>query len=125
MARWRYRPTRELEPKAVEVARHAFDDCFEAYAVVQTVAERPVVDAARVHVHRLMELWYEVLGDSRRVWTDRFDLVAELIDLARQETIDAMRAELRLAGSARRPKDFNPFHGTKLADEYDAAQRNR
>ncbi len=93
-----------------------------------TVAERPVVDAARVYAYRLLEL----AGTGRRgrgmkdappsTW---FERVAQLVRFARHDTIDAMRAELGLAGSARPPKDFNPFRGTDLEDRYTSRPAER
>jgi hypothetical protein len=91
----------------------AFNDFFEVYGVVQTVAERPVVDAARVYAYRLREL-ADALGPSSVLGKESFGRVARLIRLARHDTIDAMRAELGLEGSARPPQDFNPFAGTEL-----------
>ncbi len=93
-----------------------------------TVAERPVVDAARVYAYRLREL----AGTGRRgrgmkdappsTW---FERVTQLVRFARHDTIDAMRAELGLAGSARPPKDFNPFRGTDLEDRYTSRPAER
>jgi hypothetical protein len=88
-----------------EVAEQAHVDFFEVYGVVQTVAERPVVDAARVYAYRLLALSQPGRDRAR---------VAQLVRLARHDAIDAMRAELGLAGSARPPEDFDPFRGTDL-----------
>jgi hypothetical protein len=44
--------------------------------------------------------------------------VAELVRLARHQTIDAMRAELGLTGSARPPDGFDAFRGTELEGQY-------
>lgn len=93
-----------------EAADEAHVDFFEVYGVVQTVAERPVVDAARVYAYRLLALSHHERLDRQRV--------AQLVRLARHDTIDAMRAELGLIGSARPPDDFNPFRGTDLEDRY-------
>ena len=113
--------TEAAEPPTTEAAKaveRAFNSFFEAYGVVQTVAERSVLDAARIYAWRLMELRYEALGDPRAVWPDRF--VAALIEPARHATIDAMRTELGLAGTVRHPHDFNPFAGTALEEEWTA-----
>ena len=111
----------EAAASGTEQAREAIEDAhvdfFEVYGVVQTVAERPVVDAARVYAYRLLEL----SGPGcRSRGHDNGPRVAQLVRLARHDTIDAMRAELGLAGSARPPADFNPFRGTDLEDDYDA-----
>jgi hypothetical protein len=90
----------------------AHSDFFEVYGVLQTVAERPVVDAARIYAYRLMELKQGRLG------ADMFGSVAQLVRLARHDTIDAMRAELGVEGSARPSDSFNPFRGTAFEDQY-------
>ena len=92
--------------------RQAYLNFFEVYGVVQTVAERPVVDAARVYAYRLLELARGGLEPAR------FERVAQLVRFARHETIDAMRTELGLTGSASPPKGFNPFAGTDLENEF-------
>lgn len=48
-----------------------------------------------------------------------FEQVAQLVRLARHETIDAMRADLGLTGSASPPKEFNAFDGTDLENEFE------
>jgi hypothetical protein len=97
-------------------ARSAMDqphsDFFEVYGVLQTVAERPVVNAARVYAYRLMEL------KERRLGPQNVSDVAQLVRLARHDTIDAMRAELGVDGSARPSSDFNPFQGTQFETRY-------
>lgn len=109
----------EEEKEAVE---EAHVDFFEVYGVVQTVAERPVVDAARVHGYRLLELSEAGRrGSPSAAERARLDRVAQLVRLARHDTIDAMRAELGLAGSARPPADFDPFRGTDLEHRRTAA----
>lgn len=97
---------------------------FQAYGVVQTVAERPVVDAARTYAYRLLELGEE-LATKNPSGPAYFDDVAQHVRLARHDTIDAMRTELGLAGSARPPTPYNPFEGTVLEAEYAAASRRR
>ncbi len=102
----------------------AYNDFFEAYGVVQTVAERAVVDAARVYAYRLREL-VEGLGANSVLGAENFGSVARLIRLARHDTIDAMRGELGLHGSARPPDGYNPFAGTELEDRWAQAGRAR
>ena len=87
-------------------------DFFEVYGVLQTVADRPVVDAARVYAYRLLEL------KERRLGTQNLGAVAQLVRRARHDTIDAMRAELGVEGSARPSADFNPFLGTEFENQY-------
>jgi hypothetical protein len=55
----------------------------------------------------------------------KFERVAQLVRFARHDTIDAMRTELGLSGSAQPPKDFNPFRGTDLEDQYKARPAER
>lgn len=65
-----------------------------AYAVVQTLAEAAVVQAARVHGYRLHELRDEALGKPGKLDAPNFASVDELVRDARHKTIDAMRDEL-------------------------------
>ncbi len=90
----------------------AHSDFFELYGVLQTVAERPVIDAARVYAYRLMEL------KERRLGPENYGAVAQLVRRARHDVIDAMRAELGVEGSARPSDDFNPFRGTTFEGRY-------
>lgn len=99
--------------RSTEAVEAAYNDLFGAYGVVQTVAKRPVVDAARVYAYRLQEL-VEVLDSRSVLGRESFDQVAHLIRLARHDTIDAMREDLELEGSARPPRRFNPFAGTEF-----------
>lgn len=103
------------------VLEEAHVNFFEVYGVVQTVAERPVVDASRVYAYRLLEL----AGTGRQLDPARFERVAQLVRFARHDAIDAMRTELGLSGSAQPPKDFNPFRGTDLEDQYKARPAER
>jgi hypothetical protein len=93
-----------------------------------------VVDASRVYAYRLLEL----AGTGRRgrglkdapsstseLDPAKFERVAQLVRFARHDTIDAMRTELGLSGSAQPPKDFNPFRGTDLEDQYKARPAER
>jgi hypothetical protein len=97
---------------AKDELRQAYLNFFEVYGVVQTVAELPVVAAARVYAYRLLELTRGGLEPAR------FARVAQLVRFARHDTIDAMRAELGLTGSAGPPKGFNAFAGTDLEDAF-------
>ncbi len=118
--------TRRTEETAEEDAKAAVEqahlDFFEVYGVVQTVAQRPVVDAARVYGYRLLEL-KDGLESRGRLGPGHFDRVAQLVRLARHDTIDAMRGELGLAGTARPPDGFDPFQGTELEGRYPAPTR--
>lgn len=112
----------EGEGISLDAVESAHIDFFEVYGVVQTVAERPVVDTARAYGYRLLEL-REVVTRASALGPESFDHVAQLIRLARHETIDAMRTELGLLGSARPPTGYNPFQGTDLESTYAAAHR--
>ena len=105
----------QQSPQAVE---RAFNDFFQAYGVVQTVAESRVVEAARIHGYRLHELRDEVVGDRGRLDPPDPVRVDELVREARHDTIDAMRDELGLSSSARPSDDFNAFAGTDLEDRH-------
>jgi gas vesicle protein len=114
----------EEAEKTEDALEAAHVDFFEVYGVVQTVAERPVVDAARVYAYRLWEL-KEGLSSKSVLGPENFDRVAQLIRRGRHDTIDAMRTELGLDGSARPPEGYNPFLGTDLENQYAAANRVR
>jgi hypothetical protein len=103
--------------RSAEQLEEAYNNFFEVYGVVQTVAERPVVDAARDYGYRLLELRDELVAKSVLDPKD-FHKVAGLVRSARHDTIDAMRAELGLVGSARPEPGYNPFEGTEFEDEY-------
>jgi hypothetical protein len=104
---------RESIGAADDQLREAYLNFFEVYGVVQTVAERPVVDAARVYAYRLLELAEGGLAPPQ------FERVAQLVRFARHDTIDAMRAELGLTGSASPPEGFNAFAGTDLETRFE------
>jgi hypothetical protein len=104
---------------AVETAH---TDFFEAYGVLQTVAEAPLVTVARDYAYRLLEL-ENVVGAQDAARRDHARLVGDLVRRARHETIDAMRSELGLGGSPWPGADYNPFAGTDYADTYAAARR--
>lgn len=97
---------------------------FEAYGVVQTVAEPALVDAARVYAYRLWEL-RSSLDSTSVMGPENFSGVARLVRDARHDTIDAMRAELGLVGSVRLEGKYNPFVGTDLEEEYARGERLR
>jgi len=97
--------------------RSANTKFFESYVVVQTVADSALVDAARVYAYRLWELKAS-LESTSVMGPDNFDRVTQLIRDARHDTINAMRAELGLAGSVRLTGKYNPFVGTALEKEY-------
>jgi hypothetical protein len=121
-ARWhgRHDRQRDCAPMAEESksgVESANADFFEAYSVVQTVANTTLVGAARVYGYRFLEL--QAIMDSEGVLEpDDFGRVAQLVREARHETIDAMRAELGLEETNWPPKDYNPFEGTDLAQKY-------
>jgi hypothetical protein len=104
--------------------RGGFIEFFSAYGVVQTVADRPVVDAARTTAYRLLELKNELdAGNpSGRVY---FKQVAEHVRRSRHDVIDAMRLELGRTDSARPPKSYDPFLGTDIEREYHEAVARR
>jgi hypothetical protein len=89
----------------------------EAYAVVQTVADRAVVDAARVYTYRLQEL-EAIRSAAVSLGHAHLDDVSGLVRKARHDVVDAMRASLNLPGSARPADGFNPFDHTDLAGAY-------
>jgi hypothetical protein len=101
---------------ADEFTQHTYAALFDVYGVVQTVADRPVVDAVRVYAYRLLAL--KEMLDANLVSPSRFDDVAQLVRSTRHAAIDAMRSELGLTGSATPPKPFDPFLGTPLAGQY-------
>jgi len=121
-ARWNSRHDRRpdnapIAQEAESGVESAHADFFEAYSVVQTVAETTLVDAARFYGYRFLEL--EAIMDSKGVLErDDFDRVAQLVREARHDTIDAMRSELRLKETNWPPKDYNPFKGTDLEQKY-------
>ena len=78
----------------------AYEGFFETWGVVQTVSERAVVDAARDYVYGLQHLYGEVDRGLTGGLT-RFERAALDVQEQRRKTIDAMRKELGLKGSAR------------------------
>jgi len=92
-------------------------DFFEAYSVVQTVANTRLVAAARDYGYRFLEL-QAIMNSKGVLEPDDFDRVAELVREARHDTINAMRAELGLKETIWPPEDYNPFDGTDLKQKY-------
>jgi hypothetical protein len=87
----------EPRPGAKEDEPHeAFVAFMGVYAVVQAVADRDVVDAARTYGYELLRLKRLVAEGAPDV-----DRVAAQVRLDRQNAIDAMRAELGLKGTAK------------------------
>ena len=97
-----------------DALERAFNDFFQAYGVVQTVAERRVVAAARVHGYRLHELRDQVVGKPGKLDPPDTKRVDELVRTARHETVAAMREELGLPIVEPVSADFNAFVGTDL-----------
>jgi hypothetical protein len=106
------------EKLALEKAHNEF---FEIYVIVQTVAERTVVDAARIYGYRLLELEAE-LTSSGVLGREYFSRVAALVREARQATVEAMRRDLGLSDSAGLAEVVNAFAGTDLEAPYDSSR---
>jgi hypothetical protein len=101
-----------------DAVERAFNDFFHAYAVVQTIAESGVVEAARIHGYRLHELRDEALEKPGVLDPPNFARVDELVREARHETVNAMREELRLSAIEHVGGDFNAFVDTDLGDSF-------
>ena len=104
-------------PETKDAAEAAYAEFFEVNGVVQTVAEAPLVDAARIYAYRLLRLKETAVGTST-FGADDFNRLGKHVRDARLATIDAMRRELGLTGSVVPDKPYNPFLGTDLAAEY-------
>lgn len=121
-------PEAEGAQASVGAAHTAF---FGAYGMVLTVADSALVDAARVYAYRLWELKSMVDCPSTSVMEatlENFQTVAKLIRFARHGTIDKMRDELGVGGSARPVETkgkYNPFIETELEGQYGAGERPR
>jgi hypothetical protein len=102
----------------------AYTGFFSSYGVVQTVAERDVVDAVRTYAYRLLELKQE-LDAEKPSGPAYFRQVADLVRLARHDAIDAMRLELGRSDSAKPPDHYNPFADTPLEQQYPDAIARR
>jgi hypothetical protein len=124
---WRSEAPNSFRRSETEGAGTAFGAAdikfWEAYGVVQTVADNRLVDASRVYAYRLLAL--ERLGSTSDVGSEVFKTVAGLVRDARHNTIDAIRAELGLAGSIHREEEFNPFVGTSWEGEYARRELSR
>jgi hypothetical protein len=94
--------TRTAPVKADPAIEDAYSAYFEAYASVQTVAEMDVVASARKHAYRLQAL-KDILDGGGAFERGEFHRIARLVRDARHDTIDAMREDLGLHGSARPP----------------------
>jgi hypothetical protein len=101
--------------QAIERARYDF---FEIYAVVQVVAGRALVDAARTYGYRLFELYKEVVEEAGNIHPPDPKHVSDLVRLSRHDTIEAMRHELGQVTSARPSDTYNPFADTDLATRW-------
>jgi hypothetical protein len=109
----------EVEGSLRESVRPAYVEFFEAYGVVQTVAEPLVFRAAREYAYRLQDLKSGLDPTPRPVAQSHFWTVAELVRESRHATIDAMRKDLDLKGpSLRWDDDYNPFTSTDLEGEW-------
>ncbi len=97
---------------------------WETYGVILTVADGELAAAARVYAYRLLEL-RESLRSKSVMSPDYFGSVAPLVRESRHDTIDAMRAELGLEKTIWPEKDYNPFDGTYLQEEYDKGLKER
>jgi hypothetical protein len=123
--RGRWRPGRRPEAERAEASVESANiDFFGAYVVVQTVADTALVAAARVYMYRLWELKAS-LDSTSVMGRENFDRVAQLIRVARHDTINAMRAELGLGGGVGPAAGYNPFVGTDLEEKYASAERDR
>jgi hypothetical protein len=88
--------------EAHPAVEEAYSTYFETYASVQTVAEIDVVTSARKHAYRLQAL-KDILDGGGAFGRGEFTRIAKLVRDARHDTIDAMRDDLGLRGSARPP----------------------
>ena len=86
---------------------------WAVYGVVQTLADKEVVDAARVYAYRLQEL-ENLINTTSSLGRGRFHPVTREVRFARHDTIDKMRREFGLTESVRPDSGFNPFKGTPL-----------
>jgi hypothetical protein len=80
----------------------AYSDYVGAYASVQTVAELSVVTSARLHTYRL-EALKDILDGRGQFEREDFGRIARSVRDARHDTIDAMRDDLGVQGSAKPP----------------------
>jgi hypothetical protein len=82
----------------------AYVDFASVYAVVQAVAERDVVDAARTYGKRLIDELKPLVDAGGRPGDPAISALGAQVRLDRQATIDSMRNELGLTGSAKPSK---------------------
>jgi hypothetical protein len=128
-ARWHSRHDKQSDsapiPEKVESGvESAHADFFEAYSVVQTVANTTLVNAARVYGYRFLAL--QAIMDSKGfLESNDFGPVAQFVRDARHDTIDAMRAELGLDKTIWPGKYYNPFDNTKLQEKYDKGLKEK
>ncbi len=98
-------------------AEAAYAEFFEVNGVLQTVAERPLVETARIYAYRLLRLKETAVGASSFGSSD-VSHMGKLVRDARLATIDAMRNELGLTGSVDPGEGYNPYLETRFEDEY-------
>ena len=113
----------DVSPDARIAVEKAHGDFFEIYVIVQTVAERTVVDAAaRLRVPAAGA--EAELTSSGVLGREYFLRVAQLVRDARQATVEAMRSDLGLLDGAGLGEDVDAFAGTDLAGiPYSASKR--
>jgi hypothetical protein len=100
-----------------EAVENAYGDFFEVYGVLQTLAEQPVIVAARVYAYRLVEL-IKILDSESALGAESFWPAAQLVRRARHDALDAMRRELRVEHTMRPPPGFNPFADTDFEQRW-------
>lgn len=98
------KPTADAADKVRATIDAAYSTFVGTYASVQTVAELDVVQHAREQMY-LLEALKSILDGRDWFGSDQFDRIAEFVRFARQDTIDAMRADLDLDESAK-PKTY-------------------
>lgn len=88
------------QPKPDEL-HDAYVEFVSVYAVVQAVAEREVVDAARTYGKRLVDDLKRLVDAGGRPGDPAIVSLGKQVRDDRQATIDSMRRELGLTSSAR------------------------
>jgi hypothetical protein len=101
----------------------AYSTFVGTYASVQTVAEVDVVQHAREQMY-LLEALKSILDDRKWFESDQFDRIAEFVRFARQDTIDAMRADLDLDASAKPKTDKEEYEEAVRAAVEDIASKH-
>ena len=118
-----YKAARPQEKEKAKINLESASTSFwGAYNVVETVADTPLFETARIYGYRLWELTTE-LGSTSVMGPENFDAVRPLITPARRNTVAAMRGELGLGGNP--ASDINPFAGTSLEEKYANGVRTR